>query len=110
MGADLYSAGLLVRHELSGSVAVPHAEEEEGKRQKPSEKPSTTDINKLFKSVDHDHAENKYAKEIGTDYNFKREIVWFNAIGFLVLHICGVYGTYLMFSGHAKIWTTIYCE
>lgn len=51
----------------------------------------------------------KMAKEIGTDYNFKRQIVWFNAIGFLVLHLCGCYGVYLMFT-KAKVWTTIYGE
>lgn len=114
MGADLYSAGLLVRHELSGSVAVPH---EEDQVKLPKNSPSTTklsrtDINQLFKHDDHHHdpSANKFAREIGTDYSYKREIVWFNAIGFLVLHLCGVYGTFLMFAGYAKFWTTIYCE
>lgn len=111
MGSDLYSAGLLVRHELSGSVAVPHAEEDQVKVNK-STTPSM-DINQLFKHADHHHDEqssSKFAREIGTDYSFKREIVWFNAIGFLVLHLCGVYGTILMFAGYAKVWTTLYCE
>lgn len=26
---------------------------------------------------------------------YKREIVWFNAIGFLILHLAAVYGTFL---------------
>ncbi|CAH1119190.1 unnamed protein product [Phaedon cochleariae] len=37
------------------------------------------------------------ATDIGTDYNFKRAIVWPNAIGFLVLHALGFYGIYLCF-------------
>lgn len=36
--------------------------------------------------------------EIGTDYNFKRKIVWFNAIGFLILHIMAFTGLYLTFT------------
>lgn len=34
--------------------------------------------------------------EIGTDMDFKREIVWFNAIGFLALHLAGLAGLYIM--------------
>lgn len=34
----------------------------------------------------------KLPKEIGTDYSFKREIVWFNAIGFFMLHLAGLIG------------------
>lgn len=34
--------------------------------------------------------------EIGTDWSFKREIVWFNAIGFLALHLAGLAGLYIM--------------
>lgn len=34
--------------------------------------------------------------EIGTDYNFKREIVWKNAIGFLALHLAALYGLWVM--------------
>lgn len=127
MGADLYSAGLLVQHELSGSVAVPHREEraklakvyilkrENSIESVPSESVdgNTVAVNQNHHHHHHHHqsqSEIKLAKEIGTDYNFKREIVWFNAIGFLVLHCCGLYGVYLMVSGHAKIWTSIYCK
>lgn len=42
----------------------------------------------------------KLPKEIGTDWEFKRKIVWFNAIGFLFLHIMALYGFFLLFSSH----------
>lgn len=55
--------------------------------------------------------------EIGTDMDFKREIVWFNAIGFLALHLAGLAGLYIMAErivdgiGHGCIGYTIgYCE
>lgn len=127
MGADLYSAGLLVQHGLSGSVAVPHqqAKVKQVKLCPPTKTDNAGEVAKIdlaeSKSEDHNllhshhhhhhtEASIKLAKEIGTDYTFKRQIVWFNAIGFLVLHMCAVYGVFLMFAGHAKIWTTIYCE
>lgn len=132
MGADLYSAGLLVRHELSrrSAVAMPHGEDEEDDKvlfnvPKGENSETVQDISVVFPSDPsssshhqqnhhHHHHHNsvesiKMAKEIGTDYNFKRQIVWFNAIGFLVLHLCGCYGVYLMFT-KAKVWTTIYGE
>lgn len=34
--------------------------------------------------------------EIGTDWNFKRKIVWKNAIGFLALHLAALYGFWVM--------------
>ncbi|KAF7285848.1 hypothetical protein GWI33_009820 [Rhynchophorus ferrugineus] len=34
--------------------------------------------------------------EIGTDYSFKREIVWTNAMGFLLLHLVALYGLWVM--------------
>ncbi|KAH1012383.1 acyl-CoA Delta-9 desaturase isoform X2 [Dendroctonus ponderosae] len=34
--------------------------------------------------------------EVGTDYSFKRKIVWKNAIGFFALHLAAVYGLWLM--------------
>lgn len=33
--------------------------------------------------------------KIKTDWNFKREIVWKNVIGFLMLHLAALYGIYL---------------
>lgn len=46
--------------------------------------------------------------QIGTDFNFKREIVWTNAIGFLVLHFCAVVGIVLTFLGIPNVRTTMY--
>ncbi|XP_055697530.1 acyl-CoA Delta-9 desaturase-like [Phlebotomus papatasi] len=46
--------------------------------------------------------------EIGTDFNFKREIVWFNAIGFLLLHIAALIGGLLALLGYAKFYTVVY--
>lgn len=40
---------------------------------------------------------------------FKREIVWFNALGFLVLHIAAVYGMYVTFTD-AKVLTVLWCK
>lgn len=45
---------------------------------------------------------------IGTDYNFKRKIVWFNTIGFLFLHLAYLYGVYLCFYAHS--YTIIWCK
>lgn len=48
--------------------------------------------------------------EIGTDFNFKREIVWWNSIGFIFLHILALIGCGIMICGICDIKTTIYCE
>lgn len=48
--------------------------------------------------------------EIGTDFNFKREIVWKNVIGFAALHICGWIGLHLAFWLYCDWRTTLYCE
>lgn len=48
--------------------------------------------------------------QIGTDFNFKREIVWKNAIGFLMLHICALIGIIIALMGYAKLYTVLYCE
>lgn len=47
-------------------------------------------------------------QEIGTDYTFKRKIVWPNAIGFLVLHLLALYGVYRV--GKAHWWTGLWGE
>lgn len=126
MGADLYPLGLFA-HSFSG-VAVPHQESREkiskDYREKEEEEVIVHSVKEdkitgngpIVQSSHHHHHHHhsessiKLAKEIGTDYSYKREVVWFNAIGFLALHILAVYGVYLMFSGRAKIWTTIYGE
>lgn len=46
--------------------------------------------------------------QIGTDFNFKREIVWKNAIGFLILHLCAVVGIVMGLLGMPKFYTYIY--
>lgn len=48
--------------------------------------------------------------QIGTDFNFKREIVWKNAIGFLALHLCAVIGIGIGLLGYAKLYTYIYSK
>lgn len=50
----------------------------------------------------------KLPKEIGTDPNFTRKIVWINVVGFVLLHMAAFYGLWLCFS--AKIWTNIYSK
>lgn len=50
------------------------------------------------------------AKDIGTDFSFKRKIVWPNVIGFLVLNVLGFYGIILMFLGVANIRTIVFGE
>lgn len=48
--------------------------------------------------------------EIGTDPNYKFTYVWFNYIGFVILHIIGLSGAAAAIFGYCSIWTTIYCE
>lgn len=50
------------------------------------------------------------ASEIGTDFSFKREIVWSNAIGFLILHIAALIGIFMGLLGYARIYTHIYSK
>lgn len=38
-------------------------------------------------------------KYIGTDYSYKHQIVWKNAIGFLILHVFALWGLALIFTG-----------
>lgn len=46
--------------------------------------------------------------DIGTDFNFKRKIVWKNAIGFLFLHLLAVYGLIIQLLGYADFRTILY--
>lgn len=50
------------------------------------------------------------ASEIGTDFAFKRKIVWKNAIGFLILHILAAIGVGLVVCGHARFYTVLYSK
>lgn len=47
---------------------------------------------------------------IGTDFNFKREVVWFNAIGFLLLMITGFIGILAAVFGYCCWQTTLWSE
>lgn len=48
--------------------------------------------------------------EIGTDPNYKFTYVWFNLIGFIILHTIGISGGIAAILGYCSIWTTLYCE
>jgi len=50
------------------------------------------------------------ASEIGTDPDYKFTYVWFNLIGFIVLHIIGFSGAIAALLGYCRIWTPIYCK
>lgn len=45
-------------------------------------------------------------REIGTDKNFKRKIVWTNVFGLVLLHLAAIYGLWLCL--WAKFLTIIY--
>ncbi|XP_026330488.1 (11Z)-hexadec-11-enoyl-CoA conjugase-like, partial [Hyposmocoma kahamanoa] len=45
---------------------------------------------------------------IGTDYSYKHEIVWINAIGFLILHILGLWGLAIALTGGITFKTFIW--
>lgn len=47
-------------------------------------------------------------RNIGTDLTYKHEIVWKNAIGFLILHFFAVWGLYLLVTGHIKPITALW--
>lgn len=48
--------------------------------------------------------------QIGTDFSYKREVVWPNAIGFLLLHLCALFGVALVAFGYANYKTVIYSK
>lgn len=48
--------------------------------------------------------------EIGTDQNYKFTIVWFNLIGFIILHIIGYSGAAAAVFGFCQVKTALYCE
>ncbi|CAG9579878.1 unnamed protein product [Danaus chrysippus] len=43
--------------------------------------------------------DNDTLKKFGTDYSYKHQIVWKNAIGFFILHILGIWGHFIVFTG-----------
>lgn len=50
------------------------------------------------------------ASEIGTDPNYKFTFVWFNLLGFVLLHIIGLSGALAAILGYCQVKTSIYCE
>lgn len=50
------------------------------------------------------------AKCFGTDYAYKHEIVWKNAIGFLILHLLGLWGLAIFLTGGIMLKTFIWCK
>jgi hypothetical protein len=48
--------------------------------------------------------------EIGTDPDYKFSFVWFNTIGFVVLHIIGISGWLAALLGYCRVYTFLYCE
>lgn len=48
--------------------------------------------------------------EIGSDNTYEFSYVWFNLIGFIILHIIGLSGAVAAILGYCKIWTTVYCK
>ncbi|XP_028026222.1 acyl-CoA desaturase-like [Bombyx mandarina] len=51
-------------------------------------------------------------KYIGTDYSYKHQIVWKNAIGFLILHLLALWGVILIVTGNIALktflWTVLF--
>ncbi|CAG9138792.1 unnamed protein product [Plutella xylostella] len=48
------------------------------------------------------------SKTIGTDYSYKHEIVWKNAIGFLILHILCLWGVLIAVTGNVQFITLLW--
>lgn len=46
--------------------------------------------------------------DIGTDLTFNRKIAWFNLIGMTLLHMAGLYGVFLGFTGNVTWQTCLY--
>ncbi|XP_072949818.1 acyl-CoA Delta-9 desaturase-like [Epargyreus clarus] len=51
------------------------------------------------------------AKQIGTDYDYKHELVWKNVIGFIILHTLALWGFFIVITGGIKfetyLWTIV---
>jgi hypothetical protein len=48
--------------------------------------------------------------EIGTDPDYKFKYVWFNTIGFVILHIIGLSGGLAGLLGYCRVYTSLYCK
>lgn len=82
--------------------------------------PAVNEVLKETQVLPHDEALDKLKEvgaktpilpsEIGTDFSFKRQIVWKNAIGFLILHICALVGIFLSLLGYPRVYSVIYSK
>lgn len=78
----------------------------------------TVELLTRTQNLSHDEALNKLKEigsktpilpsQIGTDFNYKRIVVWPNAIGFVLLHICGLIGILLVMLGQCYFQTALY--
>lgn len=120
MGADLYSTGIM----LSGMPLIENTEPKPNNNTQmaAASESGASPAASVADSSDSSSSQHTLdqlkeigaktpilATEIGTDFNYKREIVWFNTIGFVLLHLAALIGLYLMASGHAKVLTSAYC-
>lgn len=60
------------------------------------------------KSSDNKIIDYTHKDSIGTDHSYKHEVVWRNAIGFLILHILAVYGFLRACIGSCKLYTVVW--
>ncbi|KAL1509459.1 hypothetical protein ABEB36_004190 [Hypothenemus hampei] len=79
---------------------------EESQTKNSTPKPSKFNDEDIQKKKDNKDYRGLLPAEIGTDYNFKREIVWKNAIGFLALHLAALYGFWVLLV-HCY-WSTVF--
>lgn len=49
-------------------------------------------------------------KQIGTDYNYKHELVWKNVIGFIILHCLALWGFVIALTGEIKFGTYLWSK
>lgn len=78
------------------------------------------ELKETMEKLSHDETLNKLKEvgaktpilpsQIGTDFSFKRQVVWQNAFGFLVLHICALIGVLLVMFGYARLYSVIYSK
>ncbi|XP_050513885.1 stearoyl-CoA desaturase 5-like isoform X2 [Diabrotica virgifera virgifera] len=60
------------------------------------------------KAYTNHHNHSSETEKVGTDPNFKRVIVWKNAIGFLMIHLVALYGLFLLLTFQVKFLTFLW--
>lgn len=127
MGADANSQTLVQRHPISQLSA--HADQSVTTAKDPFDFSASHDASKSATTVVQTAADERrrhdeelaklkqigaktpiLPSEIGTDFDFKRQVVWFNLIGFVVLHLCALVGLVMTVMGVCYLKTTLYCE